>query len=44
LTAGSLYKFKITAINVIGEGALSNEFAIYAATVPAAPAAPLMVS
>jgi len=44
LTPGAIYRFKITALNAIGEGAISDEVAIYAATVPGTPAAPTMVS
>lgn len=44
LTAGALYRFKISAVNAIGESLQSDEIAIYAATVPGAPAAPTMVS
>ena len=44
LTAGALYKFKTAALNAIGEGNLSDEVSIYAATVPGAPSAPTLVS
>ena len=44
LTDGNEYRFKIVAVNAVGDGAVSDAIAIYAATVPNAPAAPAMVS
>lgn len=40
LTRGHLYFFKVTAFNIIGESAFSDEHSILAATVPLAPLAP----
>jgi hypothetical protein len=44
LTDGAEYRFKVAAENAVGDGAISDGVAIYAATVPNAPAAPTMVS
>ena len=40
LSAGQIYKFKVSTRNSIGIGALSSEFTIVAATIPSSPAAP----
>ena len=40
LSAGTTYKFKVSARNSIGTGALSSEFTIIAATIPYNIAAP----
>ena len=40
LTAGTTYKFKVSARNSIGTGSLSSEFSIVAATVSSSPAPP----
>ena len=44
MIAGASYRFQIQALNAVGEGDLSDEIAIYAATVPGNPSAPTMVS
>ena len=44
LTDGSEYRFKVVAVNAVGDGAVSDAIAIYAATVPNAPAPPTLVS
>jgi titin len=40
LSAGTTYKFKVSARNSIGTGSLSSEFTIVAATIPSTPASP----
>jgi hypothetical protein len=40
LSAGTTYKFKVSARNSIGTGFFSTEFTIVAATIPSAPEAP----
>jgi hypothetical protein len=40
LSAGTTYKFKVSARNSIGTGILSSEFTIVAATIPSTPASP----
>jgi hypothetical protein len=44
LTDGNLYKFKLIAVNAVGDGAISESVSIYAATKPDAPAAPTLKS
>lgn len=43
VTPGEFYSFKLIAINGVGPSILSNAVTIRAATVPAAPAAPVLV-
>ena len=40
MSAGTTYKFKVSARNSIGTGTTSTEFTIVAATIPSTPAAP----
>jgi hypothetical protein len=40
LSAGTTYKFKVSARNSIGTGATSSEFTIVAATIPSTPSSP----
>jgi hypothetical protein len=40
LSAGQIYKFKVSTRNSIGIGSLSSEFTIVAATIPSTPGAP----
>ena len=44
LTAGTLYKFQVSARNAVGEGPLSDEVQSYAQSLPAKPEAPYRVS
>lgn len=44
INAGVSYSFKVSAVNSVGESPLSDEFTVIAATVPAAPATPTLVS
>jgi hypothetical protein len=44
LDDGVEYRFKVVAMNAVDYGAVSSQVAIYAATIPNAPAAPTMVS
>lgn len=41
---GSFYRFSVVAVNAIGNSAKSTSLGIYAATVPAAPSKPILVS
>jgi hypothetical protein len=41
---GSTYHFKVTAVNIIGEGAFSDELSVLAATEPLAALAPSIAS
>ena len=43
LSAGTTYKFKVSARNSIGTGSLSSEFLIVAATIPSTPAVPTTI-
>ena len=43
VTPGEVYKFKVEAWNSVGPSLLSPEAEIKAATVPAAPAKPVLV-
>lgn len=40
LSAGTTYKFKVSARNSIGTGTTTSEFSIVAATIPSTPASP----
>jgi Fibronectin type III domain len=44
LNAGEAYSFKVSAENAVGEGPVSNSVTILAATVPASPNTPVMIS
>ena len=44
LTDGAEYRFKLVAFNAVGDGAISNQVAIVAATVPNTPDAPALLS
>jgi len=44
ITTGSTYFYQVTAVNAIGEGALSGGIFAIAAQVPNAPAAPTKVA
>lgn len=44
LTDGAEYRFKLVAFNAVGDGAVSAQVAIVAATVPNTPAAPSLLS
>jgi hypothetical protein len=40
IKAGDIYSFRVTAINVVGEGQASGVFSAMAATLPTAPGTP----
>ena len=44
LTDGAQYRFKLVAFNAVSDGAASESVAIYAATIPATPDAPTLLS
>lgn len=44
LVAGTQYKMKVSAVNLVGESNLSDEFSIYAADVPGKPGTPTLLS
>lgn len=44
VTAGTTFKYKVKAVNVVGEGPLTAEIEIISATVPVQPAAPTKAS
>jgi titin len=44
VTAGTTFKYKVRAVNLVGEGPQTSEISIISATVPDKPAAPTKAS
>jgi hypothetical protein len=42
-TGGKTFSFKVSAVNVIGEGVVSDSVSVIAATIPTAPSTPTLV-